>query len=55
MDGVFGAAFDITTDADIALGIFDDLIVILNVDVNVSGMNSAAQVRLRYTNTSYTC
>ncbi|KAL0048626.1 hypothetical protein WJX82_007262 [Trebouxia sp. C0006] len=37
---VFDAAYNITTDADSALGIFDDLVVILNVDVNVSGMNS---------------
>ncbi|DBB04426.1 TPA: hypothetical protein ACH3X1_012908 [Trebouxia sp. C0004] len=36
----FEAAYNITTDADSALGIFDDLVVILNVDVNVSGMNS---------------
>ena len=39
-DKVFGAAYNITTDADLALGIFDDLVVILNVDVNVTGMNN---------------
>ncbi|DBA78043.1 TPA: hypothetical protein ACH3X2_008019 [Trebouxia sp. C0005] len=37
---VFDAAYNITTHADSALVIFDDLVVILNVDVNVSGMNS---------------
>jgi len=41
---VFDAAYNITTDADSALGIFDDLVVILNVDVNVSGMNSDVTV-----------
>jgi hypothetical protein len=44
---VFGAAYNITTDADSALGIFDDLVVILNVDVNVSGMNSDVAVSLQ--------
>ena len=41
---VFDAAYNITTDADSALGIFDNLVVILNVDVNVSGMNSDVTV-----------
>ena len=39
-DDIFGAAYNITTDANKALGIFDALITILNVDVNVTGMNS---------------
>lgn len=41
---VFDAAYNITTHADSALVIFDDLVVILNVDVNVSGMNSDVAV-----------
>lgn len=44
---VFGAAYNITTDADSALGIFDDLVVVLNVDVNVSGVNSDVTVSLQ--------
>ena len=43
-DNVFDAAYNITTDADSALGIFDDLVTILNVDVNVTGINSDAMV-----------
>ena len=46
---MFGAAYNITTDADSALGIFDNLVVILNVDVNVSGMNSDVAVSLQCT------
>lgn len=44
-DDVFGAAYNITRDADRALAIFDDMITILNVDVNVSGMNTDIAVR----------
>ena len=33
-----------TTDADSATNIFDDLVTILNVDVNVSGINSDVAV-----------
>ena len=45
---VFAAAYNITTDADSALGIFDDLVLILNVDVNVSGMTSDVTVSCCY-------
>lgn len=56
-DDVFEGAYNITTDAQKGLGIFDDLSVILNVDVNVTGMNTDVQVsssRLvhRYSTTS---
>lgn len=43
-DDVFEGAYNITTDAQQGLGIFDGLSQILNVDVNVSGMNSNIQV-----------
>ncbi|KAL3142107.1 hypothetical protein ABBQ32_004725 [Trebouxia sp. C0010 RCD-2024] len=42
-DDVFEGAYNITTDAQQGLGIFDGLSQILNVDVNVSGMNSNIQ------------
>lgn len=47
-DDVFEAAYNITTDAQSGLGIFDDLTVILNVDVNTTGMNTDVQVSFRH-------
>lgn len=44
MGSVLDAAGSIPTDADKALVIFDNLVVILNVDVNVTGMNNDAAV-----------
>ena len=47
---VLDAAGSIPTDANKALTIFDDLVVILNVDVNVTGMNNDAEVRFVMSN-----
>lgn len=57
-DDVFEGAYNITADAQSGLGIFDDLTVILNVDVNVTGLNTDVQVSIRpvnwYTHTALT-
>ena len=44
LDSVFDAAEAIPEEANKALLIFDDLVTILNVDVNVTGMNNDAAV-----------
>ena len=44
MDSVLNAAEAIPNDANSALLIFDDLVTILNVDVNVTGMNADVAV-----------
>lgn len=46
-DDVFEGAYNITTDAQSGLGIFDNITAILNVDVNVTGMNTEVQVSIR--------
>ena len=46
-DNVFEGAYNITTDAQQGLGIFDNLSEVLSVDVNVSGMNRDIQVSSR--------
>lgn len=45
-DDVFEGAYNITADAQSGLGIFDDLTIILNVDLNVTGMNRDVQVSI---------
>lgn len=47
-DDVFEGAYNITTDAQSGLRIFDDLTVILDVDVNVTGMQRDVQVSIRH-------
>lgn len=44
MNSILDAAAAIPNDANTALLIFDDLVTILNVDVNVTGMNSNVAV-----------
>lgn len=46
MESVLDAAGAIPNDANSALLILDDLVTILNVDVNVTGMNADVAVSL---------
>ena len=41
---MFEGAYNITADAQSGLSIFDDLNVILDVDLNVTGMNTDIEV-----------